>query len=185
MALTSKATVLGAGAFTPIGLNLTQTSMLHRMGVAAMEGAPLGQEGDTITVCRAAVDPELRGADRLLALAEPALEEALAEAIGGSRARLLLELDEHVSDEVAEIVAATLGRAMQRATAETRVEVGRKGSSSALPTLATALASGRDDVVIWGGVHSNCDAWGIGRLVAADRLYADDNLDAVLPGEAV
>ncbi|MEQ9324980.1 MAG: hypothetical protein RIF41_37780, partial [Polyangiaceae bacterium] len=74
------ASILAVGARTPLGLDACQTGMLFRAGYATMDEAPLGLDGEPVTVSRtAAIDEALTGADRLLALAEPALDEALAE----------------------------------------------------------------------------------------------------------
>lgn len=183
------ASILAVGAQTPLGLDACQTGMLFRAGYATMDEAPLGVDGEPITVCRtAAIDEALTGADRLIALAEPALDEALAEEAGASGpvqdVRLVLGLDEALDEAVVERVVGTLLARCRRWFDGTRLELVRGGAGSEVPAVQKALAAGRATTVIWGGVHSDHDPWAIGRLVAQDRLYADDNLDAVLPGEA-
>ena len=183
------ASILAVGARTPLGLDACQTGMLFRAGYATMDEAPLGLDGEPVTVSRtAAIDEALTGADRLLALAEPALDEALAEeaARGGpvQEVRFVLGLDEAIDEAVGERVAGVLLSRVRRWFDGARLELVRGGAGSEVPAVQKALGRGRATTVIWGGVHSDHDPWAIARLVAQDRLYADDNLDAVLPGEA-
>jgi 3-oxoacyl-[acyl-carrier-protein] synthase I len=178
------ATLLAAGAQTPLGLDLCQTSMLLRAGFASMGEAALGAEGEGVITCRSdALAETLIGAERLVQLAEPPFAEVL-DALGPTPARMLfvLSLDATLSEADVEHVAGKLGAMLRKRVSEARLEVVRLGAGGGAPVVAGALS--RNDVVLWGGVHSDHDPWAIARLVAADRLYADDNLDAVMPGEA-
>lgn len=183
------ATILAVGAQTPLGLDACQTGMLFRAGYATMDHAPLGLDGEPVTLSRtAAIDETLTGADRLLALAEPALDAALADEAATSGpvqdVRLILGLDDALDEAVVERVAGVLLSRVRRWFDGARLEVVRGGAGSEVPAAQKALERGRATTVIWGGVHSDHDPWAIARLVAQDRLYADDNLDATLPGEA-
>ena len=175
--------VVGAGAQTPLGLDLPQTSFLLRAGFTAMGPARWGPEGETVTVCKqTALDDDCRGAARAIALASPALTEACSPlAHLAPRAKLLLCLDAVEKTEAEELARALVGALPWPATLEISLR-GAAATCFALPALVAELGRSLDCVVL-GGVHSDCDPRAIARLLAADRLYADDNLDAVLPGE--
>ena len=53
-----------------------------------------------------------------------------------------------------------------------------------MPRLCEALNAGAIEVAILGGVHTDYDPDRIAALVAGDRLFRSDNLDALIPGEA-
>src|SRR5690606_10305313 len=124
------------------------------------------------------------GASRLSALAEPALAEAwrpLEEILRGARTKLVLcldAIDESDAKEVSRALLASLGSAS--------LEISLRGEAAACFALPAALGElGRSlDCVILGGVHSHCDPRAMARLSASGRLFANDNLDAILAGEA-
>lgn len=178
--------VVGAGARTALGLDLPQTSFLLRAGFTAMGPASLGPEGETVTICKQpALEDDCYGATRAIALATPAIGEATAPFAGLTpRVKLVLCLD---SRPEAEAEAEEVGRAVLAAAPwSPSLEISLRGGAAACLALPGALAElgRRLDLVVLGGVHSDFDPRAIARLLASGRLYADDNLDAVLPGEA-
>lgn len=182
--MTPIASILAVGAQTPLGIDACQTGMLSRAGFATMEEAPLGIDGQGVILCRTAALPdELTGAERLVALATPALQEALGDFSGADDDTLfVLELDAELPEDRVEHLAGALVARCKKSLSGIRLEVVRKGAGGGVPAVEAALA--KRQPVLWGGVHSDHDELAIGQLVARDRLYADDNLDAVLPGES-
>jgi 3-oxoacyl-[acyl-carrier-protein] synthase-1 len=193
MTLPVLAEVVAVGARTPIGLDACQTGMLFRAGFASMSYAPLAPEGGDITICQqSAIAADCVGRERLATLAVPALDEVLAQLADidrGASVQLLLALDpiDEARAQDAEAVAGALHAACQRRFPSATLELvarGEAGPCVALPKALAALASGEVQLIIMGGVHSDYDPTIIARLIAGERLYDDNNLDAVIPGES-
>ncbi len=192
MSVRALASIVAVGARTPLGLDARQTGFLLRAGFAAIGEAPLGEGGAPIAFCRqTALDASLMGFERVIALAEPALRELLRDlrATTVVRVKLLLCVDPpdpsqpHASEPVAHDLLAIARREYPNAT----LEIAARGEASAcfaLPRALAALDSRQLDCVILGGVHSAYDALAIARLAEGDRLYGNDHLDAILPGES-
>ncbi|HHH27139.1 MAG TPA: hypothetical protein ENK57_02155 [Polyangiaceae bacterium] len=137
--MTPLASILAVGAQTPLGLNACQTGMLARAGFATMEGAPLGLDGEGVTICRTAALPDdLTGAARLVALATPALEEAVADASSTDEALLVLELDAALTDAAVEQLVGSLVATCDKRIGETRIEVVRTGAGGGIPAVTQA-----------------------------------------------
>ncbi len=189
--LTTIGVVTAVGARTPLGLDAQQTGLMLRTGFAAMDQAPLGPEGEPITIChQPTLGAALRGIDRAIALSLPALTEVLDQAApllgSGARVKLIVNLDPAVAaDEAgAARLCAALRGACRKPLPQTSLEIGARGEAGAGFALAGA-GLGRDlDAVILGGVHTDFDEQAIARLLARERLYDDANLDAIIPGEA-
>jgi 3-oxoacyl-[acyl-carrier-protein] synthase-1 len=189
-ALPSLSAIVAAGARTPLGLDACQTGMLLRAGFASMAPAALGPEGEDVTICRQIAHPEtLVSSERVIALGLAALDDTLAQLDGAyprdARASLYLALD--AEPYQAEMIAAALLQRCQRLFAGCKLEVAARGEGGGGLLIASAidvLGAGRSDVIIVGGVHSDHDPARIARLVEQRRLYSDDNLDAVMPGES-
>ncbi len=188
MTLPALANVLSVGARTPLGLDACQTAMLLRAGFATMAPAPLGPDGEDVTVCHNPALSEV-GAERAAALGAAALDEALAaldERFGAdTRVKLYLTLDADAGEP--ERVAAEVLQHAQRRFRGCQIDVTARGGGGGGLALARAirrLGERRADVCILGGVHCDYDAGRIARLLAEGRLYSDDNLDSLLPGES-
>ncbi|AKT37025.1 hypothetical protein [Chondromyces crocatus] len=199
------ASVVSVGARTPLGLDAPQTAFSVRAGMPAMrEAALVDAEGEQITMCfLPTLDPRLTGAARALALAGPALAEALdglglhpgantASSANNAatpplRARLALCLDEDVDPTQGGWIASDLVRQARQRSLHVELEVSARGPAGPgylLPALAAALTSGQLDLAILGGVHTDYDPARIARLERAGRLFRPpDHLSAVLPGE--
>ncbi len=181
--------VAAVGARTPLGLDACQTGMLFRAGFATMAPAPLGPDGEDITVChQSSLNPALSGSERAVELALPALAElleALRDHRRDERVTLYLALDADQAEP--EAIAARLLDQCQRVFVSAQLEVAARSEGGAALLLArarAALAGQQIDLALLGGVHSDYDPARIARLLAQDRLYSDDNLDAILPGES-
>ncbi len=195
----TRAVIVSAGARTALGLDLPQTAFMLRAGFAAMaEGAFVDGAGEPLTMCYdRTIAPHVLGAERLLALARPAIDEALTPilaALSASpiRARLLLSFDEplgdpHEAQQLAQDAAAAVLRHVEQSFAGARLDLTLCGNAGAALSLASALASlerGETDLLLVGGVHSDCHVPRLAALAEADRLLAADNVDALTPGEA-
>jgi len=190
--LPSLADVLAVGARTPLGLDAAQTGMLLRSGFAAFAPAALGPEGEDVTMAyQTDIGPTRVGTDRMIDLARPAMNEALARfdehsaAERGLRAGLLLCVDD--ADERPALVSTLARQVNETFAAECQLEVVTGGSGGTCFALANTLAQlhqGELDVIVLGGVHSHYDGGAIARLIAEDRLYSSDSLDATIPGES-
>ena len=186
------AVVVSVGARTPIGLSAEQTALLYRAGFPAMASAPLADErGEPVIMCSLrTLDPRLTGAARVAWLAAPALDEALRGLGGAGRgltAELCLTVDEHLDEAEASAIAGSLRHAARAHGMELSAPLtarGEAGAAVALGPKLAALLERRLDVLIWGGAHSDHDPAVIARLARSGLLFAPDNLDARIPGEA-
>ena len=186
--------VVAVGARTPLGLDACQTGFLYRAGYAAMAEAPLGPDGEPVTMCVvSALAPDVFATERASLLASAALVEALAAIPAGlvtaGEARLLLCLDPP-DGEQARAEALRLCTRLQRRAAKTLPDIsvesvlhGEASASLGLPDAVAALTKGDATLVVLGGVHTAYDPATIARLDAEGRLYASGNLDATIAGE--
>ena len=187
--LPALAAVVAVGARTPLGLEACQTGFLFRAGFATMEPTDVGLEGGEITACRQTVLAEDRfGVERAVALATPALDEALG-ALGTSeplRAKLILSLDRRREGDAEALADQLFARCRARLASCKLMLIhgGEAGPCHALPAALSSLAAGEIDVVLLGGVHSDIDPLAIATLAEEGRLYDHDNLDSVIPGES-
>jgi 3-oxoacyl-[acyl-carrier-protein] synthase I len=186
------------GAVTPVGLRSIDTAFAHRAASPAMREAPLSDaDGKPITMCFLPVlDPRLTGVQRAAALAVRALDQvalALGPVARSVHARLVLAVDERLGHKARNgasagaLLADDLATHARQSFAEVTAEVSARGAAApgfALRALATQLASGAADLVLLGGVHSDYDPERIAELESAGRLFTNDNLDALIPGEA-
>lgn len=194
----SIASVVAAGAVTPVGIGSVETAFSHRAAAAAMREAPLVDgDGEPVTMCFVPVlDPALPGAARAAALGARAMQEVLEKlgpAATSLRARVVVAADEHLARRApdgsvpAESLAAELSAAARSVWSGLRVEVVARGAAAPgffIPSIAGALASGAIDVALVGGVHSDHDPARIAALWEAGRLFRPDRLDSMIPGEA-
>jgi 3-oxoacyl-[acyl-carrier-protein] synthase I len=188
--LPSIAEVVAVGARTPLGLDARQTGMLLRAGFAAMGPAPLGADGEDVTICQ--VDALLEGAfgaARAIELGNAAIGEALAALPDrhGADTRVTLYLGLDADADGADAIAAEIGARCRGRFRAAGLEVTVRdagGPALAVAAACDALRERRADLCIVGGVHTDYDRSRIARLGADDRLYADDNLDAIMPGES-
>ena len=193
----TRAVVVSVGARTTVGLDAVTTAFLYRATAAGMRLSPLlDLDEEPATVCfLPTLEPTLVGADRAVALALPALDEALAplEALGPSlRAKLVVCLDEIAADRPdgripAQHIVTELTRRAAKRLPQLDVTSSARGAASMAFALDGALAElekNKIDAVVVAGVHSDYDPAQIQALAAARRLFTVDRLDALIPGEA-
>lgn len=193
------AAVLGVGARTSVGLTARHTAFLLRTGAAGFNEAPLlDTNEEPVTIGSVpTLEPLMVGADRVLLLAQAALDEALdvlGEGVAGLRVRVVLGLDEILGRKVgtspthADMLAASIHtHVMKRRPAAVQVEGVARGEASPGLRLTAAceeLARGEADVVLLGGAHSDYDPEIIERLSSQGRLFGASNVNGVIPGES-
>jgi 3-oxoacyl-[acyl-carrier-protein] synthase-1 len=197
--LNTLAVVVGVGARTSVALTARHTAFLLRSGVAGFHEAPLlDVEEEPVTIGNVpTLDPLLVGADRVLLLAQAALDEALDvldERISGLRVRVVLGLDEILGRKIgvtpthADLLSIAIHEhTMKRKPAAVVVEAVARGEASPGLRLTAAcdeLAKGQVDVVLLGGSHSDYDPEIIQRLSSLGRLFGGGNINGVIPGES-
>jgi 3-oxoacyl-[acyl-carrier-protein] synthase-1 len=191
--------IVSVGARTSVGLNAPQTCFLHRAGIAGMtEAALLDANDEPLTMClQPTLDPLLVGPDRAVALAMPALTEALlplSALFGSLRAKLVVCLDEHLAVRGADgwvaassVMSALSSGMREQGVAPVAQEACARGPAALAFTIGdelAALANGTLDAVVVGGLHTDYDPPRLRALAAQERLYSPENLDAIMPGEA-
>lgn len=190
--------IAGVGAHSSLGATAPQTAFVYRTGHVGMrESAILNEQDELVTQCKLpTLEPWLAGEARLIQLALPALEEALAQL--GERAKTLrikivLCLDEWLAtvdtsgqSPAQRVASSVLFRARKLAhenvTIETRVE-GPAAPGLFLEEVGTLLTMGQADVIIVGAVHSDHDPAIVRRLEERGRLFSSDHLDGMIGGE--
>lgn len=185
--------VLGHGARTPIGLDVTQTGFMLRTGIPVVGGAPLaGPGGDELTMAfDPTLDPYTVGEERCAELAASALREAvrpLGSQVRTLKVEVILSLEEPHGEAVASgLLGSRLKLTLRDQIGDPPVEVAMRGGAGPLPALASALGRlerHQIDLVIFGGVLSDYDPVRVAYLDALSRIYSPKNLDALIPGES-
>lgn len=190
--------IAGVGARTSVAQTAMHSGFLLRAGTAGMmEAALVDATGEPITACfLPTIDPLVTGANRASELAVGALRETLASlgpACGDLRIKLVLCVDEHLTRPSASGAPAGAVQVLARTHFEARkivpntvAEVCARGAASPGFCLGDALGAlgGSADIVLLGGVHTDYDPEIIQALDAKGRIYRDDNIDALIPGEA-
>jgi 3-oxoacyl-[acyl-carrier-protein] synthase-1 len=135
--------------------------------------------------------PRAQGVDRLLpvlhALLAPLLPRA-AELAPRARVAVVLALSERLAAAKhqarrLEAAAEADARAAGLEVAVQSVARGHAGLAFALPGVCAALAGGRIDAAVVGGIDTCYDADVVEELLAARRLYDGKDLETFIPGE--
>lgn len=190
--------VVGVGARTPLGLDAAQTSFLLRAGLPAIGESPLADpKGEPVVAGWVpVVDARCIGSERLVALARPALAEAISRIarVGGSASTgrgprvamgAWLCVDARMPREAG--ACAALEAMAEEALPGASVSIVARGGAGAVAALGEALRAmelRQIDAAVIGGAHSDHDPAEIAALSARGGLFARDNLDARIPGEA-
>lgn len=190
------AEVVGLGARNPLGLSALQVAMGLRAGLFEPRSIPqLDKHGEEIGIAlTGGLGRALHGHERMIALAAPALSEAvhdLPEALAPSETHplpLLLGLpepgrpDERRDVDLLAAIAERSGVAIDREASETLAQ-GQPSFAFALERAKALLDGGRDAVIV-GAVDSYYDprvlAW-LDEHHRLDGLYAEDGF---IPSEA-
>jgi 3-oxoacyl-[acyl-carrier-protein] synthase-1 len=188
----SELAVWSLGASSPLGIDARQTTLFWRAGKANPRGTPFRDKtGVSVGAIRQERLPDdLVGYERMLALAIPALEEALASApahtVGERKTVLLLSLPEPYEGEDERIGARLLVElaAAHRLDLDDRSAAVRVGRAGVTALLGRAQMFGGDVRVIVGGVDSYYDGARIATLDNGYRLLSERSGNGFIPSEA-
>ena len=191
----SEAIVVGIGARTATGLDAQQVALTWRAGKSWPRESPLvDRAGEPVATCRlASIPDDVFGRDRLIALAAPALAEALAPWGQAHRARaqaappvaLLLARPppDGRADSLLGEMAARAGVAIDLARSQ-ELALGRAGGVAAIALAMDRLGRGEDEAIVVGGVDSLYDPAVLEELDRARRLHGPSCENGFVPGEA-
>lgn len=191
--------VVGVGARTCIGLNALQTSMGIRAEVLRPVATHfIDANGENVGMCCVGcIEPTLLGAERLVALARPAMLEATATWQRLEKAKRGVASPLPLVIAVPEgVVEYSLARKTSRFLEALEVAVpglidharyqevvgGRAAGVQALGQALTLLAEGADAVLV-GGVDSYFDPDRLDKLAEEYRLHGLDTENGFIPGE--
>lgn len=189
--------IIAHGARTPVGLQAVTSAAAVRAGIVGFREHPfLVDSANAPVVCAfdRLLDPRLMGARRLIALAEPALREALrplARAPGAApKVPLLLALPElrpGFSAADGELVRSGIVRLAELPVPLSEVEAIPAGHAAGLSGFERALdqLAGRTcDICLVGGVDSYLRPATIEWLDAHRQLASKATRSGFVPGEA-
>jgi 3-oxoacyl-[acyl-carrier-protein] synthase-1 len=188
--------IIGCGARTPLGFDRRSSAAAVRAGISAIAEHPslVDRFGEPMKVVRdAALDPNLAGPDRLLALAVPAAREALAplESVGRApKVAIAVSFGEERPD-LNSRTGEALGKALRDAL-HGSIEVaralhwmgGHAGGICAMEEARRLLAEGSADIVLAGGVDSYLSRDTLEWLDDNEQLHSEENIYGFCPGEA-
>ena len=193
-----KVCVLGCGALTALGHNAPMNAASVHANLSRFGGSYMvDRAGEPMLLSMASfVGDEVRGLERLTALAVPALQEAIASLLkDDSGQRMLSEAGiclgvasprPGLEDNVGESLLSRLAIELDIPLAEKRQCVIPAGHASVLLGVGKAIewvSAGKVDLVLVGGVDSYYDLDTLEWLDEAKRLYSETNKDGFIPGE--
>lgn len=188
-----KAVVLSVGASTPLGLDARQTALLVRAKKLVVSRAPLrDRNGTSVGTVRARRLPDdLFGRQRMIALAAPALREALRGQDVAEPIALALAAPKRregaapLGPDFASALGDAAGLAIDPKRS-TVLPVGHAGFAVALERAIQLLdrpVRGEGPRVVVGGVDTYYDPDVLAELDAARRLHGPTTYDGCLPSE--
>lgn len=201
--ITDGTVIIGMGMVTAVGLNAAQTAASVRAGTVRFAESSIHDKRFQPFVMSILPDdvfpplsPELAKVTgltsrqiRMLRLAAPALREAVAGVPGLKKIPLYLGGAEPLADRPAPIGEPFLRQLAIQAEVDidlagSRVFAdGRAAGLVALKAAMEALASGRAESVLVGGVDSFLDLYLLGTLDMENRILAPGVMDGFIPGE--
>lgn len=189
----SAAMVCGTTAWNGLGFTPHQIWAFRRAQIAAHAETPFRlTEGQRATMLHIrTLPPRSQGVDRLVPVLRRLIAPLLARVAALDRPRVLVVLcgaerfapDGPWAKEARKLEAAVAAEAKGIETAFQIVPRGHAALAFALPAIGAALASGRFDVAIAGGVDTAYDADIVDDLVTQRRLFDGKNLEGFIPGE--
>lgn len=190
------ARVLGVGLSCPVGLRSAPALAAMRAGITRIiEREEVEGPGGTVRAhTLSTLDPHTPRLERSLALARPALQEAVARLQGpfATPLRCLVALPEPGlgpridPDRLAHGLRVTTAAGTPvplELNPRTVFEGGRAGVFQALEAALAVLAVEPQRLCVVGGVDSQVDPATLAALAARNRLLGATNIDGVLPGE--
>lgn len=190
--------IVALGASTPVGRDAWASAAAVRAGISGFGEHPyiIDTAGEPIRIARAPwLEPELAGAPRMLALLEPAVEQALAPLANvpptGLRMALSLGVPAErpgVAADLPDFLAAALSQRWRGVfSAVARFPAGHAAGLLALEAAWTRLAQGAFDACVVAGVDSYIDANALEWLEQCEQLHGAGPLNnawGFIPGEA-
>ena len=190
--------MIGMGCVTSVGVDAPMTAASVRAGITRFEETPfIDLGGEPMIVAAASFLPyDVRGVDRLVALAVPAVREALeplaarvGAAVAARRIPLYLGTPTARPGWSRDLDAQFRTRLVEErdlALSASDVHVAALGHAAGVAAVATGaelIATGRADLVLAGGIDSYQDVHTLEWLDANRRLHSERNLDGFVPGE--
>lgn len=188
--------IVGIGARCAVGLQARTAAAAVRAGVTGFGDHPyaIDQAGDPIVVARDPIlDVALQGPERFVALARPALFEALAplaeRGIGTTALPVMIGLPEPrpglpECDAALAQLAAEVTRAALDGSRVTTLPRGNAAGLLAMRQARELLLAGQDRFCVAGGVDSYLSVDTLEWLDAQGMLKSSANRNGFLPGEA-
>lgn len=190
--------VVGCGAVTALGYNAPMTAASVRGNLSRFrESYMVDKAGEPMLLSMVDfIGDELRGLNRLAALVVPAVQESTAPLFRDSSLRHALSkigiclgiasprpgLDDNIGQSILLRLAAETGVPFQ----ESKQFIIPAGHASALSGIGRAvewISSGREELVLVGGVDSYYDADTLEWIDETKRLHSEANKDGFIPGE--
>ncbi|WP_300667627.1 beta-ketoacyl synthase N-terminal-like domain-containing protein [Desulfoluna sp.] len=197
MNLDQEIAIVQCGARTPVGTSAAMTAAMVRAEVTRLLRHPYFEDdqGKPLVMGRASyVGEEYEGADRFIALAIPALEEALRPLKGIPHQKLPLpvvigvpEIRPGFSFDFIEVIQDSVTDALNHSetleTDVTMIPAGHAAGLMAFKEAAVSIREGRCEFAVFGGIDSFDSAATLSWLNACNRLKTSNNRFGFIPGE--
>lgn len=190
--------VLGCGVVTAVGYNAAMTAASVRANLSRFKQSYMvDRDGELMLLSMAEfIGDEMRGLDRLMALAIPAAQEAMDALLRhGSLQDALVEIGiclgiasprPGMDDDIGESLLSRLKIKLGIRSSGKKQCIIPTGHASVLSGIRKAIEwinSGSEELVIVGGVDSYYDADTLEWLDETKRLHSEANKDGFIPGE--
>jgi len=193
-----KVCIVGYGAVTAIGYSAPITAASVRTNLSRFkESYMVDWAGEPMLLSMAEfIGDELRGLDRLMALAIPAAQEAMDALIQDDSLRRWLSaigislgvpsprpgLDNNIGESLLSQLKIKLGIGSSRKM-QCVIPTGHASALSGIGKAIEWISSGSEELVLVGGVDSYYDADTLEWLDETKRLHSEANKDGFIPGE--
>jgi 3-oxoacyl-[acyl-carrier-protein] synthase I len=185
--------IVGCGAVTALGHSAAMTAASVRANLSRFrESYMVDKAGEPMRLSMARfISDSTRGVERFLALANPAVTEAIQPLSDAGADRLPIRIRlclgfplprPGLAPDVAERVQTRLGNIRFDKSGRT-FESGHASGLLAIHQAADWLRSDQADFVLTGGIDSYYDADTLEWLDAVSRLHSEANMDGFVPGE--
>ena len=189
--------IVGIGVYTAVGLNAPATAAAVRAGISGFEEHPylVNQEGDPYILAKVpSIDLSITGSERYVALAMPAIEEALKPLQhlrpGECELGIAIGLPEKRPGMPDDLPHWLKGHIKARSEEQFRTEktqTASRGHSAGLMAIESAsrhLSAGDCEFFLAGGVDSYIDRATLNWVEDNEQLHTPSNAWGFVPGEA-
>jgi 3-oxoacyl-[acyl-carrier-protein] synthase-1 len=194
-----KACIVGTGVVTGVGHDVASTAAAVRAHLTNFQSSHMiDKAGEPMILSMAQFIPfEVRGAERLLALALPAAKEALAPLLANSRSAREIPAVAvcmgfgtprpgfnpiHLEQQIVARLESETGIALSK-TQRFAVSAGHASGILGIERAVQMIDSGGVEFVVVGVVDSYYDPDLLEWLDESKRLHSDENKDGFIPGE--